>query len=162
MMPDSHLSETRQLRSITPSFCLFSLSVFLFSLALLSCALVHPQGNGTEVKETSMEKRTPEPGDLKMVDNVEYIYGKNRRFRSLPGEPEYVWVRKDQYGPRPFDSLKEALSRPPAEWEEIEKLERRISMLEAEIGRLQGTAGTAGVEQEREKRSSDSMPGVRE
>ncbi|HVN25100.1 MAG TPA: hypothetical protein VMT71_14095 [Syntrophorhabdales bacterium] len=41
----------------------------------------------------------PRPGDTRMVDGVEYVYGKNVKYMVNPGEPEYTWVRKDQYFP---------------------------------------------------------------
>ena len=40
-----------------------------------------------------------------MVNGVEYIYGKNRRWPSLAGVPGYVWIRKDQYSPGVFESV---------------------------------------------------------
>ncbi len=72
---------------------------------------------------------------------MEYIYGKNVRWPTLPGEPEYVWVRKDQYASRAFDSLRDALSEQSDDRREIEELERRIERLEREIKRLDDAPG---------------------
>lgn len=146
---DSHPSAIRTTTSCPrrdeSGRCLFALSVLFFFLLLPSCALVHHQGDGATAKETGMEKSVPEPGDIKTFDGVEYVYGRNRRFPSLRGEPEYTWVRKDQLAPRPFDSLKEALQRPAPDRGEIEELEKRISRLEEEIEGLGAVAETAGA-----------------
>jgi hypothetical protein len=145
---NSLLSKTRTSRPGTSSVCLLALSVVLLPLILPSCALVHRQGDGTAAKEADAE-RNPRPGDLKMVDGVEYIYGSNRRFPTVPGEPEYVWVRRDQYSPRPFDTLGEALANPSRDRGEMEELERRISRLEEELKGQGPTAGTAGAGENR-------------
>ena len=78
------------------------------------------------------------------MDGVEYIYGKNVRWPTLPGEPEYVWVRKDQYASRAFDSLMDALSERSDDKKEIEELTGRIERLEREIKRLDDAPGAPG------------------
>ena len=71
----------------------------------------------------------PEPGDTKVVDGIEYIYATNRRYMSTPSEPEYVWIRKDQYTPRVGEHLlSDGWSK-----KEKEDLEDRISRLEQEL-----------------------------
>ena len=72
----------------------------------------------------------PKPGDINVVDGVEYIYAKNRRYMSTPYEPEYVWVRKDQYSPGLFDQLR---SRSPAPTKEEKEMEARIAKLEEDL-----------------------------
>ncbi len=49
---------------------------------------------------------------------------------STPYEPEYVWVRKDQYSPGLFDSLR---SRSPAPTKEEKEMEARIAKLEEDL-----------------------------
>lgn len=59
-----------------------------------------PASSQTQKKTASGEKiEGPKPGDIKVIDSVEYIYARNRRYMLNPYEPEYVWVRKDQYTP---------------------------------------------------------------
>jgi hypothetical protein len=151
------LSRIRTSRPGASSVCLLALSIFLLPLILPSCALVHRQGDGTAAKETDAE-RNPRPGDLKTVDGAEYIYGSNRRFPTVPGEPEYVWVRRDQYSPRLFDSLGEALVNPSQDRGEMEDLERRISKLEEEIKGRGPTTGTAGAGENRPGKPSNPVP----
>ena len=104
-------------------------------------------------KWRSREAAFPNPGTIKSVDGVEYIYGKNRRFRNLPEEPEYVWIRKDQYRPRPFDALQDSLSNSADNRKEIEDLEKRIARLEAEIRGLSPVPEGTG-----ERRPENSAP----
>jgi len=114
---------------------------FLLLLIVASCALPPKQGSsvksGQAHADATAAEREPKLGDLKTVDGVEYVYGKNVRWPTLPGEPEYVWIRKDQYSPRLFDSLKET----PSDAKEMEELERRLERLEAEIRRLDSAPG---------------------
>lgn len=72
----------------------------------------------------------PKPGDINVVDGIEYIYAKNRRYMTTPYEPEYVWVRKDQYSPGLFDSLR---SRAPGPTKEEKEMEARIARLEEDL-----------------------------
>ena len=82
--------------------------------------------------DTTQKQRVgePKPGDINVVDGVEYIYAKNRRYMSTQSEPEYIWVRKDQYSPGLFDSLR---SRSPAPTKEEKEMETRIAKLEEDL-----------------------------
>ena len=90
---------------------------------------------GTKQKQTAkaeavQPKGEPKPGDINDVDGIEYIYAKNRRYMSTPYEPEYIWIRKDQYSPGLFDSLR---SRSPAPTKEEKEMEARIAKLEEDL-----------------------------
>jgi len=84
----------------------------------------------TAKAESVQQKSEPKPGDINVVDGVEYIYAKNRRYMSTPYEPEYIWIRKDQYSPGLFDSLR---SRSPAPTKEEKEMEARIAKLEEDL-----------------------------
>jgi hypothetical protein len=43
------------------------------------------------------EDHEPEPGDVRVVDGVEYIYAKNRRYLVSPYKPTHVWIRTNMY-----------------------------------------------------------------
>lgn len=121
--------------------------VLLIILPLLvSCSLPFGLGKGKsdqaaakkEAKAAKTEKGQPDkgekveeadvkPGDVKVVDGVEYIYTRNRRFQLTPHEPEYVWLRKDQYSPGIFESLTEGGKK------ERQELEKRMAKLEEEL-----------------------------
>jgi hypothetical protein len=72
----------------------------------------------------------PKPGDIKVIDGVEYIYTSNRKYMLTPYEPEYVWVRKDQYSPRFGEGLTTGGT---AQKKEREEMEKRIAKLEEDL-----------------------------
>ncbi|HUJ88855.1 MAG TPA: hypothetical protein VLX12_01560 [Syntrophorhabdales bacterium] len=113
-----------------------ALVLMLFLLA--SCSL-WPFGSKkppAETKQTAKAetitpgKGEPKPGDINVVDGIEYIYAKNQRFMTDPWQPEYIWVRKDQYRPGLFESLR---SRSPAPTKEEKEMEARIAKLEEDL-----------------------------
>jgi len=112
---------------------------------LPSCALTSKQENsaGVEKARTEVDRQDlrPKLGDVKTVDGVEYIYGKNVRWPTMPGQPEYIWIRKDQYSSGLFDSLNEALSNQAEDKKGIEELERRLDRLEEEVLRVDENPG---------------------
>jgi hypothetical protein len=81
-----------------------------------------------------IEESTPKPGDIKLIDGVEYIFARNRRYQLNPYEPEYVWVRKDQYSPGFGENV---LARDNEEKKELQKerteMEKRIGKLEEDL-----------------------------
>jgi hypothetical protein len=61
------------------------------------------EAKGEKAQKT--EEAEPKPGDIKVIDGIEYIYAGNRKYMLAPYEPEYVWIRKDQYGQAGEDLL---------------------------------------------------------
>ena len=115
------------------------LVIFLTLSILPSCASTQNQESRAAVEKARAEAAPqPKEGDVRTVEGVEYIYGKNVRWMSMPGEPEYVWVRKDQYVPRLLDSFNKALSERDEDRSKTEELKRRLDQLEAEIKRTEG------------------------
>ncbi len=116
-------------------FSLFSCS----SMPFTKNETVSDTGNTKKVNETLKTKKTdigeqvtesaPKPGDMKVVDGVEYIYVTNRKYMVTPYEPQYAWERKDQYSPRFGENL---LSDRSSE-KERKELDDRISKLEEEL-----------------------------
>ncbi len=84
------------------------------------------RGEPEEVKE-------PELGDIKVIDGVEYIYTRNRKYMLTPYEPPYVWVRKDQYAPGIGEALSFGIGSSGPSKKERDELERRIAKLEEEL-----------------------------
>jgi hypothetical protein len=78
------------------------------------------------------EDEGPKPGAVKITNGVEYIYARNVRWMKAPYEPEYAWVRKDQYSPGFFESLKQSSGERDNEFQELKK---RIQKLENELER---------------------------
>lgn len=81
--------------------------------------------------ESAEEVKEPELGDIKVIDGVEYIYTRNRKYMLTPYEPAYVWIRKDQYVPGIGEAL--SFSTGGTSKKERDELERRIAKLEEEL-----------------------------
>ncbi len=79
------------------------------------------------------EMKEPELGDIKVIDGVEYIYTRNRKYMLTPYEPPYVWVRKDQYAPGIGEALSFGFGGSASSKKERDELERRIAKLEEEL-----------------------------
>ena len=122
---------------LTAEFALFMLLFTLFSCSSVpaenyrsaSRAVVTGGAHSVANLESGDSNESPKPGDTKIMDGIEYIYASNRRYLYTPSEPEYVWIRKDQYSPRIGENL---LSR-KTEKKEMEELEKRISKLEEQL-----------------------------
>jgi len=89
---------------------------------------------GSETKQGQTQKtgqigeEAPKPGDIKILDGVEYIYARNKRWMYTPYEPEYMWIRKDQYSPGFGENL---LTRGKSK--EQKDLETRLAKIEEEM-----------------------------
>jgi hypothetical protein len=84
---------------------------------------------GQAQKSTRIGEDVPKPGDIKVIDGVEYIYARNRKFMFTPYEPEYVWLRKDQYAAGPGENL---LTR-GSTTKEQQEMEKRLAKIEEEM-----------------------------
>jgi hypothetical protein len=81
---------------------------------------------GEEIKEVV----EPKPGDIQVLDGIEYIYTRNKKYMINPYEPEYVWVRKDQYTPGLGETVAAAFG--GADKKARTELEARLAKLEEE------------------------------
>ena len=106
--------------------------VALCGLLLISCATTQNEKIASAPQKVVATE--PQLGAIKMINGIEYVYSKNRRWQCIPGEPEYVWVRKDLYSPRLFDSLKESAT----ERKELDRMKERIEQLEKELNKQAG------------------------
>lgn len=89
-----------------------------------------PQETKIADKGERVDQGEPKPGDIKIIDGVEYIYAHNRRYMLTPYEPENVWIRKDEYSPGMFESLAKSFS---GNEKERKELESRIAKLEEDL-----------------------------
>ena len=119
-------------------FIVIVVALFLASCATNPFASKKDAGTpapGSETKQAQTQKSarigedTPKPGDIKVIDGVEYIYARNRKFMFTPYEPEYIWIRKDQYTPGPGENL---LTKGPSTKEQQE-MEKRLAKIEEEM-----------------------------
>ncbi|OPX92587.1 MAG: hypothetical protein A4E62_01188 [Syntrophorhabdus sp. PtaU1.Bin002] len=117
------------------------LFIVILALVLVSCSSIpflkkKPDNAGKTTAQTKTEKtvriedQAPKAGDIKLVDGVEYIYARNRRYMFTPYEPEYVWIRKDEYSPRMGENL---LTKGGMDSKERKELEKRMAKLEEEM-----------------------------
>ena len=83
---------------------------------------------GQQRKTSKIGEDTSKPGDIKVLDGVEYIYARNKRWQFTPYEPEYMWIRKDQYSPGFGENL---LTRGKSK--EQKDLENRLAKIEEEM-----------------------------
>jgi hypothetical protein len=89
-----------------------------------------PQDAKNAEKGEKVDQGEPKPGDIRVIDGVEYIYAHNRRFMLSPYEPENVWIRKDEYSPGMFESLSKGFA---GDQKERKQLEDRIAKLEENL-----------------------------
>jgi hypothetical protein len=117
--------------------------IFLATLFLSSCSYLPftkkkddatktDQKKSVQKKITDIEEaKEPKPGDIKVIDGIEYIYARNRRYLLSSGEPENVWIRKDQYSPGMVESLISSVAGTTKK--ERTAMEDRIAKLEEEL-----------------------------
>jgi hypothetical protein len=117
--------------------------IILSVLFLLSCSYLPFTKKKDEITKTDQKKpaqkkvtdieevKEPKPGDIKVVDGVEYIYARNRKWNLIPNEPENVWIRKDQYSPGIIQSMISEAVAPTKK--ERTAMEERIAKLEEEL-----------------------------
>jgi hypothetical protein len=111
---------------------LFLAATFLSSCSYLPFTKKNEEQKKTVQKKVDIEEaKEPKPGDIKVIDGIEYIYARNRRYQLERNEPENVWIRKDQYSPGLLQSIvNDALG--PSKKERT-AMEERIAKLEAEL-----------------------------
>ena len=120
-----------------PEKGLLKLIVMLAGLLLISCSHA-PVTNKNSAADSQKQPETAQkargeaarPGDTRVIDGIEYVYGKNVRYMVSPGEPEYVWMPRDQYSPGTLDSSR---ARTAASAKEQKELTERIARLEEEL-----------------------------
>lgn len=120
-----------------------TLMLLLLALGTLVVSCSAPFTRSKAIETGKMEKgemveeneREVQPGDVKVVDGTEFMYGRNLKFNLTPYEPEYMWIRKDEYTPTMFERLRLSMVA-GKDKKENEDLRRRIERLEAELKRL--------------------------
>ncbi len=113
--------------------------VLFLVLLLASCSW--PFGKKTSNAPANSEKGEsvgqsdqPKPGDVKIVDGVEYIYARNRRYNEFDEPEQYKWVRKDEYSPTLFESLTGRLAgQSAADKQQNAELQQRVAKLETDL-----------------------------
>lgn len=113
-------------------------AVFLSSCSYLPFTKKKDDATKTDQKKSVQKKATnieeakePTPGDIKVIDGIEYIYARNRRYLLDSSEPENKWIRKDQYSPGIIESMISSVA--GTSKKEKTATEDRISKLEEEL-----------------------------
>jgi hypothetical protein len=116
---------------------LFLAILFFSSCSYLPFTKKKDDPTKTNQKQSAQEKvdieeaKEPKPGDIKVINGIEYIYARNRKWLMTPNEPENVWIRKDEYSPGIIQSMiSDALG--PSKKERT-AMEDRIAKLEEEL-----------------------------
>ena len=117
----------------------------LFLIVLLaSCSWPFGKKPAKEAQPTKTEKGEivaasdqPKPGDVRLINGIEYIYARNRRYQLTPYEPEYEWVRRDDYAPGLFDSVSDKITGGSAAKKDRAEMETRMAKLEESIKQRQ-------------------------
>ncbi len=109
--------------------------MLLLVLPLTSCSTPAGQKGPADAAKTGSGEKVrqadPAPGDVRLVNGIEYIYGRNSKFGISPDEPEYVWISRENYSPGRNGGL---TSKPDPAWENERKaLLERLEKLEAEV-----------------------------
>lgn len=117
------------------AFCV--LVTLLLSIALLACG--SPFKKPAETPEQALaeaveaRKGGPLEGDVRVIDGVEWVYGRNVKYMSSPAEPLYVWVPRELYTPSMTDTIPGRVGYPVKRDKEMMELEERLARLEAKI-----------------------------
>jgi hypothetical protein len=117
-------------------------SLLLLVSLLMSCST--PTGQKAPAAAAKTEKAEkirqagPAPGDVRLENGIEYVYGRNPKFGMGPDEPEHIWLRKEDYSPGRTGSGY-VRTDPAAEKERKELLER-LEKLEAEVKKQNGNS----------------------
>jgi hypothetical protein len=115
---------------------IINLILIFVSLFLVSCS--HSPATKKDTTPESQQyaeaakkarERGPMEGDVRVVDGVELVYGRNVKYMSTPGEPVYVWVRRDLYAPSLLDTMPGHVGSPTNN-KELSELEERLAKLE--------------------------------
>jgi hypothetical protein len=117
---------------------IMKLIAICMALLLVSCS--GAAKNKTKIDEArkyledaeKARKSGPLEGDVRVIDGEEYVYGKNVKYMTSPGEPVNVWVRRDLYTPSLADTIPGRVGR-PADTKELSELEERLAKLEQTI-----------------------------
>jgi hypothetical protein len=115
-----------------------NLIVVFMSVLLISCSWFGGKKKDVDHTQQYLEdartarKTGPLEGDVRVIDGMEYIYGKNVKYMSNPVEPVYTWVRRDYYTPSLMDTTPGRVGN-PTRTEQLNKLEERLARLEEQI-----------------------------
>jgi len=110
---------------------LLKLIVIFVSLFLVSCS--HGPVKPPDYAEDAIKARKSGPldGDVRVIDGVEYVYGRNVKYMSTLSEPLYVWVRRDMFSPSLGDTFPARAGSPTKGKEkELTELQQRLAKLE--------------------------------
>jgi len=115
--------------------------IFLAVLLFSSCSYLPFSKKKDEPTKTAQnqkkvtdieELKEPKPGDIKVIDGVEYVYARNKQWALDPSnQPENMWIRKDQFSPGIIESMIASVA--GTSKKERTAMEERIAKLEAEL-----------------------------
>jgi hypothetical protein len=113
------------------------LIILLLSVSLLACS------SSSKKKDESPEqlildaadarKTGPLPGDVRVINGVEWVYGRNVKYMDTPDQPLNIWVPREYYSPSVSDTMPGRVGYPTKKTKETLALEERLAKLEAQV-----------------------------
>ena len=114
------------------------LIILLFSVALLACSspFKKPPENREQALAEAAETRKkdgPQPGDIRVINGMEWVYGRNVKYMNTMYEPLHVWLPREVYTPSTSDTMPGRVGYPVKKTKEVLALEERLAKLEAQV-----------------------------
>jgi hypothetical protein len=116
---------------IIVNLILIFVSLFLITCSHDSATKKKPIDESQEYAEAAIKARKTGPmeGDVRVMNGLEYIWGRNVKYMSNAAEPMNIWVRRDLYTPSLIDTIPGRVGS-PTETKELSELEQRLARLE--------------------------------
>ncbi len=119
---------------IIVNLILIFVSLFLIACSHDSATKKKPVDESQEYAEAAIKARKTGPleGDVRVMNGLEYVWGRNVKYMNNPVEPPNIWVRRDLYTPSLIDTIPGRVGS-PTEAKELSELEQRLAKLERAV-----------------------------
>jgi hypothetical protein len=107
-----------------------------FSLFCCSSPFKKPPATREEALAEAAEDRKkdgPQPGDVRVINGMEWVYGRNVKYMNTMYEPLFVWLPREVYTPSTSDTMPGRVGYPIKKTKETMALEERLAKLEAQV-----------------------------
>ncbi len=119
---------------------LLKLIIIVCTLVLFSCSstpapkLTAAQQAQKDLEDAKKARETgPLDGDVRVIDGVEWVWGRNVKYMNTPNTPLYVWLPREFYTPSLTDEIPGRVGRPVKLTKEQAELEERLAKLERAV-----------------------------
>jgi len=115
------------------SLCTLTILFLTFSLLCCSTAKKSESPEQLMLDATDARKTGPLPGDVRVINGVEWVYGRNVKYMDSAAQPLYVWLPREYYTPSTSDTMPGRVGYPTKKTKETLALEERLAKLEAQM-----------------------------